>query len=258
MTDPTPSPDAERIPRSVALLWGLRQPTRRGPKAGLSVEQITRAAIEVADAEGLASVSMARVARQLGAGTMSLYRYVASKDELLLLMTDAALTDPPALPPGAGWREGLRHWADAVLTELRRHAWYVQIPLAGPPTGPRNIAWFDAALRTLAGTGLDTGDKVMAVMTLITFVQGEVRMTAELIAAEAAGAPGAGETYGRALGSLIDPVVFPALAQALADGVFEDDRPAVEQVGDDIGASLDIILDGIGALIERRQGRPSS
>ncbi|HEY5881861.1 MAG TPA: TetR/AcrR family transcriptional regulator, partial [Nakamurella sp.] len=189
-----PMAEPDQLPRSVALLWGLRQPPRRGPKAGLSVEQITEAAIEVADAEGLAAVSMARVARQLGAGTMSLYRYVDSKDELLLLMSDAALTAPPAPPAGAGWREAMRHWATAVLAELRRHAWYVQIPLAGPPTGPRNLAWFDAALRTLDDTGLDAGDKVMAVMTLITFVQGEVRMTVELIAAEEAGAPGPGET----------------------------------------------------------------
>jgi hypothetical protein len=169
-------------------------------------------------------------------------------------MSDAALTAPPAPPAGAGWREAMRHWAVAVLAELRRHSWYVQIPLAGPPTGPRNLAWFDAALRTLDGTGLDAGDKVTAVLTLITFAQGEVRMTAELIAAEAAGAPGAGETYGRALASLVDPATFPALAAAMADGVFEDDRPAVEQVGDDIGASLEIILDGIAALIERRAG----
>jgi AcrR family transcriptional regulator len=248
--------ERDRIPRSVALLWGLRQPTRRGPKAGLSVEQITQAAIEVADAEGLAAVSMARVAQQLGAGTMSLYRYIASKDELLLLMSDAALTAPPAPPEGAGWREALRHWAYAVLAELRRHSWYVQIPLAGPPTGPRNLAWFDAALRTLAETGMASGDQVMAVMTLITFVQGEVRMTAELIAAEDAGAPGAGEIYGGAIASLIDPVTYPALSAAVAEGIFDDDRPAADQVGDDIGASLEIVLDGIAALIERRAGVP--
>lgn len=251
MTEHEPD-DGEEIPRSVALLWGLRQPARRGPKGGLSVEQITRAAIEVADVEGLPAVSMARVAKELGAGTMSLYRYVASKDELLLLMSDAALTAPPAPPAGADWREALRHWAVAVLAELRRHSWYVQLPLSGPPTGPRNLTWFDAALRALRDTGLDAGDQVMAVMTLITFVQGEVRMTAELIAAEAAGAPGAGETYGRALVRLVDPDVFPALAAAMSEGVFDDDRPAADQVGDDIGTSLEIILDGIEALIERR------
>jgi len=244
--------DQDRIPRSVALLWGLRQPPRRGPKAALSLDRITRAAIEVADAEGLAAVSMARVAQQLGAGTMSLYRYVASKDELLLLMSDAALAAPPESPSGAHWREAMRHWANAVLAELRRHSWYVQIPLAGPPTGPRNLAWFDAALRTLDGTGLNSGEKVMAVLTMITFVQGEVRMTAELVAAEAPGVPDAGVTFGRAIAPLIDPLTYPALAAALSDGVFEDDRPATEQAGDDVGGSMDIILDGVAALIERR------
>src|SRR5690349_17344697 len=202
--------ETEPIPRSVALLWGLRQPTRRGPKGGLSVERITLAAIEVADAEGLAAVSMARVARQLGAGTMSLYRYVASKDELLLLMSDAALTLPPAPPAGAGWRAALRHWGHAVLAELRRHSWYVEIPLAGPPIGPRNMAWFDAALRTLDDTPLDASQRVAAVMTLITFVQGEVRLTAELIAAAASGAPVADDTFGRTMAMLADPDRYPA------------------------------------------------
>lgn len=251
MTEHEPD-DSEEIPRSVALLWGLRQPIRRGPKGGLSVEQITRAAIEVADVDGLPAVSMARVAKELGAGTMSLYRYVASKDELLLLMSDAALTAPPAPPPGADWREALRHWAVAVLAELRRHAWYVQIPLAGPPTGPRNLAWFDAGLRTLNGTPLSPGEMVMAVMTMTTYVQGEVRLTAELIAAEAAGEPNSAESYGRTIARLIDPDRFPALAVAVADGVFEDDRPPDDQVGDDVRTSMEIILDGIEALIERR------
>ena len=244
--------DDDGIPRSVALLWGLRPSTRRGPKAGLSVDQITRAAIEVADAEGLAAVSMARVARQLGAGTMSLYRYIASKDELLLLMSDAALTEPPAPPAAVDWREGLRHWGCSVLTELRRHSWYVQIPLAGPPTGPRNLAWFDAGLRTLDTTSLTAGEKVASVMTLITYVQGEVRLTAELVAAEAAGTRSGEDTFGRTIASLVDPVRFPALSAAVADGAFENARPADDQVGDDVRAAMEIILDGIQALIERR------
>jgi AcrR family transcriptional regulator len=248
-----PAVETEQIPRSVALLWGLGQPARRGPKGGLSVERITLAAIEIADAEGLAAVSMARVARQLGAGTMSLYRYVASKDELLLLMSDAALTDPPAPPAGADWRAALRHWGQAVLAELRRHSWYVQIPLAGPPVGPRNMAWFDAALRTLADTPLDAGQRVAAVMTLVTFVQGEVRLTAELVAAAAAGAPAADDAFGRTMAALADPERYPALAAALSAGAFGDDPSAVDPARVDTGASMEIVLDGIEALIERNR-----
>jgi AcrR family transcriptional regulator len=79
------------LPADVALMWGLRDVTKRGPKPSLSVEDIVRAAIEIADAEGLAAVSMARVAERLGNSTMALYRHVKSKDELLILMSDAAL-----------------------------------------------------------------------------------------------------------------------------------------------------------------------
>jgi hypothetical protein len=73
-------------------------------------------------------------------------------------------------------------------------------------------------------------------------------MTAELVAAEAPGVPDVGVTSGRAIAPLIDPLTYPALA----DGVFEDDRPATEQAGDDVGGSMNIILDGGAALIERR------
>lgn len=251
--------ETEPLPRGVALLWGLGRPGRRGPKGGLSTEQITLAAIEVADAEGLAAVSMARVARQLDAGTMSLYRYVASKDELLLLMSDAALTEPPAPPADAGWREALRHWGYAVLAELRRHAWYVQIPLAGPPVGPRNMAWFDAALRTLDGTGLAAADRVTAVMTLVTYVQGEVRLTAEMTAARAAGSTVPGDQFGRTMAMLADPERFPALAAAVREAAFDEAGPSDQRAGnpvevDDVGASMEIILDGIEALIRRRRG----
>ncbi len=245
--------ESEPVPRSIALLWGLRPPTRRGPRGGLSVEQITRAAIEVADAEGLAAVSMARVARQLGAGTMSLYRYIASKDELLLLMGDAALTWPPEPPVGAGWREAMRQWAIAVLAEVRRHSWYVQLPLAGPPTGPRNLAWLDAALRTLDGTPLSSAERMTAVMTMIIFVQGQARMTAELAAARQAGDPVADQDYGRVIAALIDPGTHPALAAVVADSVFDEPAPA-DPDDEELGGSIDLILDGVAALIERRGG----
>ena len=88
------------LPASVQLLWGLREPPRRGPKPSFTLGEVVAAAIDVADGEGLAAVSMARVAHQLGSSTMALYRYVASKDELLLLMSDAAVGPPPAFPAG--------------------------------------------------------------------------------------------------------------------------------------------------------------
>ena len=76
------------VSRSLELLWGLGERPSRGPKPGLTLDRIVTAAVAVADAEGLGALSMRRVATDLGVGTMSLYRYVPGKAELLDLMLD--------------------------------------------------------------------------------------------------------------------------------------------------------------------------
>lgn len=141
-----PPPAAEAIPPGLQLAWGLRDAGSRGPKRGLTLERIVAAGIKVAHTDGLAALSMARIAGELGVGTMSLYRYVAAKDELLLLMVDTALGAPP--PPAAGedWRAGLRRWALGVWEAYRRQPWVLRVPISGPPYGPNNVAWLDNAL----------------------------------------------------------------------------------------------------------------
>src|SRR5690606_41224667 len=98
---------AADLPPVIARLWGRSAPPRRGPKPALSVERIVRAAVDLADAEGLAAVSMARVAESLGDSSMALYRYVEGKDELLVLIADAG-AEAPTLPPlpERAWRAG--------------------------------------------------------------------------------------------------------------------------------------------------------
>ncbi|MEV6239476.1 TetR/AcrR family transcriptional regulator [Lentzea sp. NPDC051838] len=146
---------------------------KRGRKPAIDAADITRAAIAVADAEGLAAVSMARVAQELGNATMALYRHVKSKDELLALMSDSAMEDPPDLPEG-DWRERLRFWAKAVLAGIGRHPWFPQVPIS-PPVGPHSLAWFDKGLGALDGTPLEPDEKAGVVLTLMTYVHGEAR-----------------------------------------------------------------------------------
>src|SRR5215472_17170396 len=119
-------------PASVAAAWGVRGRPHKGPKPGLSLERIVAAAVQVADAEGLAAVSMSRVAAELGAAPMSLYRHVSAKDELLTLMLDAAYGPYPAQPqpeagPEPGWRAGLSKWAWAMRAATQRHPWVLHI-----------------------------------------------------------------------------------------------------------------------------------
>src|ERR1700735_5026231 len=116
-------PPARPIPPSIELAWGLRRDGRRGPRRGLTLEAIVDAGIEVAGAEGVGALSMARIAKRLGVGAMSLYRYVAAKDELLTLMVDTALGPPPPLPAPGEWRAGLTAWCDAERDAYRAHPW---------------------------------------------------------------------------------------------------------------------------------------
>lgn len=238
------------LPADVALMWGLRDERRRGPKPSLTAEDITRAAIELADAEGLAAVSMARVAERLGNSTMALYRHVKSKDELLVLMTDAALERPEPLPEGVDWRTGLTFWAAGVLTAVRKHRWYASLPISGPPAGPNNLAWFDSALGALADTGLTEEAKVGVVMGLMTYVQGEIRLSLDL-AAGFTDNPEAFSRYGATLARVVDPRQLPALARVLEAGVFDDNISFDEGSDADFDFGLQLYLDGLSAFITR-------
>ena len=153
MSGSSERPPARPIPPSIELAWGLRRDGARGPRRGLTLDAIVAAGIEVAASDGVGALSMARIATQLGVGTMSLYRYVASKDELLTLMVDSALGPPPTLPGVGGWRAGLTAWSDGLRDAYRRHPWGLRVPISAPPLGPNNVAWLDRALEALAETG---------------------------------------------------------------------------------------------------------
>ena len=245
--------DETGLPAEIALLWGLREAPRRGRKPSLTVDDITRAAIEVADAEGLGALSMARVAKELGNSTMALYRYVESKESLLKLMSDAALEDPPELPADGDWRAGLTVWTTSVLAALRKHPWYSRVPLHGPPAGPRNLAWFDSALSALAGTPLEEGEKVGVVMGLITFVHGQLRFSVELAEGFQDNPEAFGRTYSHALRVVVDPRKLPALARVVDAGVFDHDELYAESdVDADFTFGLELYLDGVAAYLARR------
>ena len=152
---------ADGLPASLAAVWGLRERPGKGPKPGLSLEKIVAAAVHVGATDGLAAVSMGRVAAELGAGTMALYRYVGSKSELLNLMVDAAFGPPPA----ARVRRRLAalvlsHWAWAELATMRASIWAVPMPISGPPATPNQVAWMEQGLRCMRDTGLTKGQKI--------------------------------------------------------------------------------------------------
>jgi AcrR family transcriptional regulator len=260
--------------RSLDLLWGDAPRPTRGPKPGLTVEAIVGCAIELAGEDGIAGLSMRRVAERLGVGTMSLYTYVPSKAELLELMLDAVYgeqvaairvttaggSDDPTAPLAVDWRAGLAARARIDWDLYHRHPWIFQIASGRGVLGPNELRVLDATLRVVDGLGLSGREMVAAVDLVAMYVGGAAR-----VAVEAAGAPGAtGLTdteWWLARERILDEkmgdgAAFPTIMRVSLDGGF-DVVPDAENYNeafavDDFEFGLERVLDGIGAFIAER------
>ncbi|MGE2832479.1 TetR/AcrR family transcriptional regulator [Mycobacterium sp. SMC-4] len=227
------------IPRALEALW--RNPDSGTRTRGLSRQRIVEAAVEIADSDGLAALSMARLAERLGCGTMSLYRHVANKDELVTFMVSAAPGPPPDPAESAQWRHNLTDWAHGLWDVYHRHPWILEAA-AGPPVDPGQLAWLDAGLATMGPTSLSEHDKLAAVMAILHFVRGSAALDL------AAGAQHDAFDHPALLREFVDADRHPALAAALRAGVFDgaDDR------GADFRSGLRLILDGIATRLNEK------
>ena len=248
------------LPPGLDLLWGRRERGRRGPRPGLSADAIVEAAVRVADAEGLEAISMARVAAELGVTTMALYRYVASKDELLQLMFDASAIGAESLVlEGDGWRSRLRAWAIIQRDMLDSHPWITQMPMPAPPLAPNSLHFVERGLQALDGTGLADTEKLRVIGLLASYTLNEAKMANDAARAAAAAARAAqaaeasGDTAGPPLTfedllrELVDERTYPHLYRLAWSSSGAD--PLSER--EEFLAGIDIILDGVQALIDR-------
>jgi AcrR family transcriptional regulator len=246
--------------RTMALLWGVQKQPTRGPKPGLTVEQIVRAAIAFADADGLGALSMRRVAERLGVSTMSLYTYVPGKGELLDLMLDTVCGEiAPADGPGmtGGWRAQLERVARENWALYLRHPWMLQVAaMSRPPLGPHLIAKYDRELTAVAGIGL-TEVEMDSVLTLVLgHAEGAARRALEISQVE--------QRTG-----LTDEQWWLAV-EPLLTSVFDAERfPTAARVGAAAGSAhnaaydpehaftfgLQRLLDGIEVLVQARSAQ---
>jgi AcrR family transcriptional regulator len=242
--------------RSLALLWRGSDRQGRKSRSDLSVDRIVRAAIEFADAEGLAALSMRRVADRLGVGTMSLYTYVPGKAELIDSMLDAVYGELPAPSEAAGdgWRARLELLARQHRALYHRHPWMLRVAATRPVLGPNAMAKYEHELRAVDGIGLTEIEMDSVVSLIAGHVEGAARRAVE--AAHAEQRTGMTDeqwwsAHAPLLGQLVDGDRFPTAARvgtaaAKAYGSAYDPDHAFE-------FGLQRVLDGIDVLVRSRQ-----
>ncbi|GAA2688927.1 MULTISPECIES: TetR/AcrR family transcriptional regulator [Actinosynnema] len=237
--------------RVLALLWRTdTRPTRRG---GPGVDRIVAAAVALADADGLAALSMRRVAEALGVGTMSLYTHVPGKAELVEAMVDAVSATTPREPVAGGWRERLEAVARDNRALLLRHPWLLDAPLHRAVLGPGTIGKYEHELGAVDGIGLDDGE-MDAVLTLVL---GHVRATARAAvdAERARTGSGMGDEQwwakaGPALAAVLDEERYPLAVRVGAAASTAHRAPHDAEHAFAFG--LRRVLDGVAALVSSR------
>lgn len=247
-------PNRRGLGQGLELLWGQVESGSRGPKPALTLDEIARAAIDIADRGGLASLSMRQVAEQLGFTTMSLYRYVPNKDELLEIIRDVALGEPPAREPGTSWRAELSRWARASLSRHHEHPWMLEMEIRRPPFGPNHLRWLDVALQAIAGLALTHQDMLSVILALDSYVRGaaevQVGMARERHRLQSSEAE-LDRVYARIFETVATDDRYPALARLVHAGVFAQ----TDRSRDEFEFGLERTLDGIAALVETKPGR---
>jgi AcrR family transcriptional regulator len=226
--------------------------SRSSTKARHSRESIARAAIEIADAEGFEALSMRRVARELGAGTMTLYHYVATKDELLALVEDAIMGEI-VVPDGElpeGWRDGLREIAHRTKNAFVAHPWTIDLP-DNSDGGPNSIRHFEQSLAVMARTNLPREQCHELILLVDDYVFGYVRRFISVQAAITGDAAQIAEEHSEAIAERVqelDPETSPYIYALFSAGDPREQLTKLMELGldpDRFDRGLDLLLDGI-------------
>jgi AcrR family transcriptional regulator len=170
-------------------IWAQPAPGSRKPR--ISREQIAELAMRIADREGFEAVSMRRIAEELGAGTMTLYHYVRTKEDLIDLMDDTLMAEV-IVPPetiGRDWMASLAAVARSSHRAFMRHPWAMSA-LSGARFGPNGMKHVEQTLTAVAHAPFDQQGKLDAIGIVDDYVFGHVYRNAEITAHAELGAGG--------------------------------------------------------------------
>ena len=214
-------------------LWARPERAARGPAPEHSRAEIAAAGVRLADADGIGAVTMRSAAAAIGTAPASLYRYVASREELVQLMADQVYGEFSFSEPGTGHPvPDLLELARQGLALYRRHPWLLDVPSTGNLPGPNAVAFIERSLAALAGADL-TGPAKLETVGLFS---GVVRLFAQTeIGQQRAGQETAQwqESLARYLLELAAAGQHPHLAAALAEQPAASEPAASESAATD-------------------------
>jgi len=220
----------------------------QGERAPLSRERVLRGAVAVADAGGIAALTMRSLARELGVKPMSLYHYVAGKDEILDGIVDLVFSEIDLPAPGGDWTSQMRRWAVSARQALRRHPWAIGLMESRANPGPATLRHHDATLATLRAAGFSVAMTAHAYALLDSYIYG--------FALQESALPFNSETVTEATDAFMRHLAgeYPHLAEMATEHIM---RPGYD-FGSEFEIGLGVILDALTRSIPGRlQPAPS-
>ncbi|MGO8981571.1 MAG: TetR/AcrR family transcriptional regulator [Streptosporangiaceae bacterium] len=215
-------------------------------RASLSRERVLRGAVAVADAAGIAGLTMRSLARELGAKPMSLYYYFAGKDEILDGMVDLVFGEIDLPSPGGDWRAQMRRRASSARRALRRHPWAVGLMESRANPGPVTLRHHDAAIGVLRAAGFSVAMTAHAYALLDSYIYG--------FALQEAALPFNPETVTEATEAVMQLFTseYPHLTEMATEHIL---RPGYD-FGDEFEIGLELILDALTDSISGNGSQP--
>ena len=239
-TEPEPDHNPD-LPPGLAPAWVAAPRPRRGPKRAHTVPQIVAAAVELADADGLAAASLPNIAASLGLTTNALYRYIGSKDELLVLLADEGFGPPPPLDGSGLASRPCATWTHAALDRYRARPWLLDVPLRGAAVTPHRLRWTELLLEALSAAGLSDVDALGCALLVGDFARATADRLRAAVDPHSADSPVRSPDVRAFLQPHLASEGYPRLAALTARGEY----PAAASV--EFG--LERVLDGIAGLL---------
>lgn len=239
----------DEVSRLVSMAWGVAVAPQRGPKRELSHERIVEAAIGIADAEGLAAVTMQRVAQGFGFTTMALYRYVASKDDLHRLMLDAVTAGQEWAVAADDWRIGVGQWVHVVSESYDRHPWALDITMSSESLlMPGHMRAADAGFRAMRTLPASPAEKVAILMTLSVLARGLAGVRREIT-------DGPSPPTVELVRSVVTDAGLADIEAVVADGTYFADDTATD-AAEDVEVAWQLVAAGIEHTMADRTDEP--